>query len=177
MASAFGHAAVAMALGESIPKKLKSWKVILAGVICTIAPDLDVISFSFGMPYESFWGHRGFTHSLSFACIFGLFVSFCFTLTKPDWKTTLLYWAYFFICTSSHTLLDAMTNGGLGVALLSPWDNTRYFLPWRPIAVSPIGAASFFSARGVAVLTSEAVWIGIPTAIIWLVSFGLKRRQ
>jgi len=26
-----------------------------------------------------------------------------------------------------------MTNGGLGVAYFSPFDNRRYFLPWPPI--------------------------------------------
>lgn len=31
-----------------------------------------------------------------------------------------------------------LTDGGLGVAFFSPFDNKRYFLPWRPIRVSPI---------------------------------------
>jgi len=37
-----------------------------------------------------------------------------------------------------------MTNGGLGIAFFSPFDPARYFLPWRPILVSPIGASVFF---------------------------------
>src|SRR5215831_7502105 len=45
--------------------------------------------------------------------------------------------AYLFLATASHGVLDAMTNGGLGVAFFSPFDTTRYFLPWRPIRVSP----------------------------------------
>jgi len=40
-----------------------------------------------------------------------------------------------------------MTKGGLGVAFFSPFDNSRYFLPWRPIRVSPIAIHRFFSAR------------------------------
>jgi hypothetical protein len=32
-----------------------------------------------------------------------------------------------------------MTDGGLGCALFWPFDTTRYFAPWRPIPVSPIG--------------------------------------
>jgi len=54
----------------------------------------------------------------------------------------------------SHTVLDAMTSGGLGVAALWPFDQGRHFLPWRPISVSPIGPRSFFTQRGVAALSS-----------------------
>jgi inner membrane protein len=68
-------------------------------------------------------------------------------------------------------LLDALTNGGLGVALFAPFSNERFFFPWRPIEVSPIGAG-FFSARGMRVLLSEARWIWLPAAtvcaVVWL---------
>lgn len=73
---------------------------------------------------------------------------------------------------ASHGFLDAMTDGGLGVAFFSPADNTRFFLPFTPIRVSLIGVSRFFSARGFAVLKSELVWIWLPTAlliaVLWL---------
>jgi inner membrane protein len=69
---------------------------------------------------------------------------------------------YLFLAAGSHGLLDAMTNGGLGVAFFSPFENGRYFLPFRPIRVSPIGVTRFFTSRGVAILQSEIVWIWIP---------------
>ena len=69
---------------------------------------------------------------------------------------------YFFIVTASHGILDAMTDGGLGVAFLAPFDNSRYFFPWRPVMVSPIGVAPFFSRYGLNVLLSEIVWIWEP---------------
>ena len=65
----------------------------------------------------------------------------------------------------SHSLLDALTTGGKGVALLSPFDNTRYFFPWKVIRVSPIGISNFFTQRGVVVVISELKWIGIPSLI------------
>jgi inner membrane protein len=77
-------------------------------------------------------------------------------------------WAYFFLATASHGLLDAMTDGGLGVAFFSPFNNTRYFLPWRPILVSPIGVTRFFSSRGLEVVQSELLWIWFPTALLVL---------
>ena len=169
MASAFGHAIVAMALGKSLPKMLCNWKVILVGVICTIIPDLDVLAFKFGIPYESFWGHRGFSHSLLFALIFGTFCASAFVFSKFSWKSFITLVLFFFSCTASHAILDAMTNGGWGVAFFSPWDDTRYFFSWRPIAVSPIGAARFFSAKGLEVLKSEAIWIGVPFLFVGLI--------
>lgn len=70
--------------------------------------------------------------------------------------------AYLFVATASHDCLDAMTDGGLGVAFFSPFDDWRYFLPWRPIHVSPIGVARLFSQRGLTVLQSELLWIWLP---------------
>src|SRR5262249_48030747 len=75
---------------------------------------------------------------------------------------------YFFLATASHGLLDAMTDGGLGVAFFSPFDKTRYFLIWRPIPVSPIGVTPFFSSRGLAVLRGDLFWIWLPAAILFL---------
>ena len=60
---------------------------------------------------------------------------------------------------------DAMTTGGLGVAFFSPFDNSRYFFPWRPIKVSPIGIGKFFTMRGIQVLKSELLWIGLPSIV------------
>jgi inner membrane protein len=58
-----------------------------------------------------------------------------------------------------------MTDGGLGIAFFAPFDNTRYFFPFHPIKVSPIGL-SFFSARGLDVIWSELLWVCIPATII-----------
>jgi inner membrane protein len=84
-------------------------------------------------------------------------------------------WLYFFLATASHGFLDAMTNGGLGVAFFSPFDNARYFLPWHPILVSPISLTRFFSGRGAAVLPSELIWIWIPTGLLAVLMLVLRR--
>ncbi len=70
---------------------------------------------------------------------------------------------FVFICAASHPLLDAMTSGGLGVALAWPWSEQRFFAPWRPIRVSPF-APQFFGARGIATLLSELRWVWLPLA-------------
>lgn len=58
-----------------------------------------------------------------------------------------------------------MTNGGLGIALLSPFDNYRYFFPWTPIVVSPIGLRGFFSHWGLEVMISEIIYVWAPLLI------------
>ncbi len=72
---------------------------------------------------------------------------------------------WFTAVTLSHGLFDALTNGGRGIGFLAPVSNHRYFFPWRPIQVSPIGV-NFFSPRALGVLASEALWIWLPSAIM-----------
>ena len=62
----------------------------------------------------------------------------------------------------SHALLDAMTNGGLGVAMFWPWSAQRFFLPWHPIEASPLRLSRLLSGRAWAVLYSELRWIWLP---------------
>jgi inner membrane protein len=70
---------------------------------------------------------------------------------------------------ASHPLLDTLTNGGLGCALFWPFDNARYFAPWRPIPVSPIGLG-FFSPYGMFVAAVELL---VFSPLFW---FGLMAR-
>ena len=84
-------------------------------------------------------------------------------------------WSFFFLATASHGLLDAMTDGGLGVAFCSPFDTRRYFLPWTPIRVSPIGLGRFLGARGLAVLRTEFLWIWIPAIALGVSAMVLRK--
>lgn len=174
MASAFGHAFAAIAMGSTFKKYLLDWKFWVLGIICSIIPDADVVSFSLGIPYESFWGHRGFTHSFVFAFLLAMLLTFLF-YKKADLKTQIWLTFYFFLCTASHSILDALTSGGLGVAFFSPFNDTRYFLPWRPIKVSPIGIENFMSEWGLRVIKSELIWIGIPGFALIFISKIIKR--
>ncbi|PSD46928.1 hypothetical protein C7E25_19740 [Stenotrophomonas maltophilia] len=85
------------------------------------------------------------------------------TQRGPTLASTVQAAVFVFICAASHPLLDAMTSGGLGVALAWPWSEQRFFAPWRPIRVSPF-APQFFSARGIATLLSELRWVWLPLA-------------
>jgi inner membrane protein len=174
MASAFSHAIVALAMGKSFQSKELSWRELLLGALCSALPDLDVIGFYFGIQYGDMWGHRGMTHSIVFAAMLaGSLVALWYRRKSTVAMTGLFL--YFFLCTASHGVLDAMTNGGLGVAFFSPFETTRYFFPVRPVLVSPIGVSEFFSEYGVRILASEAIWIWLPSCVSVMVLRTVQR--
>jgi inner membrane protein len=175
MASAFTHAFAAFAIGKSTFKKYP-FKIAGLGMLCAIFPDIDVLSFHYGIPYDSFWGHRGFIHSILFALLFSLLITQLFFKNEKAFsKDWLVLLTYFFIATVSHGILDACTNGGLGIAFFSPFDTHRYFFPWHPIQVSPVNASSFFSEWGIRVLKSEFVYVWIPGIVLMLGSRVVRK--
>jgi inner membrane protein len=161
MASAFTHGVAALAIGSCFYQRAVPKRIWVAGAICSAIPDLDVIGFRFGIHYGDFWGHRGFTHSLVFAAVLAVIVLYGLG-RKISGISRFRLWMFLFLATASHGVLDAMTDGGLGVAFFSPFDNTRYFLPWRPIHVSPISIHRFFSGRGWEVMQNELLWVWVP---------------
>jgi len=176
LASVFSHAVAALGIGASFYRPSTPKRVWVTGALCSVIPDLDVIGFRFGIHYGDFWGHRGFTHSLVFAALLATAALAIGFWRKVAGLGRFPLWLYFFVATASHGLLDAMTDGGLGVAFFSPFNNARYFLPWTPIRVSPIGVSRFFTDRGLAVIQSELLWIWLPSAIL-VISFWIVRRR
>jgi inner membrane protein len=108
------------------------------------------------------FGHRGLTHSLAFAALLGACVTAVCFRDSPR-KVTLA--VFFALATASHGALDALTDGGLGVAFFAPFTGRRYFFPFRPVEVSPIGVGAFFSEWGLAVIKSELVWVWLPAGL------------
>ena len=171
------HAVSGLAIGSLYrserPRGFWVWSVV-----CAMLPDADVIGFG-QVPYGHMLGHRGLSHSFAFAALVG-------GMAAWKWgrdRSRAALFLHFFVVTASHGLLDALTNGGLGVAFLAPFDNTRYFFPWRPIRVSPIGAG-FFTARdpsgafyGIRVLANEFWYVWVPSAVVTLAGWALRARR
>ena len=119
----------------------------MLGAVGAAIPDLDGVGFWLGVPYESIFGHRGFTHSLVFAALFATAGLLAFRGERyADIRARV--WIYLFLATASHGMLDAMTSGRRRVAFFAPFVNDRYFFPWRPILVSPMSISRFFTAAG-----------------------------
>ncbi|HEX9163597.1 MAG TPA: metal-dependent hydrolase [Thermoanaerobaculia bacterium] len=162
MPTIFSHPAIALlkTFMQRVPKS-----VVAAGIVGSVLPDADVISFPLGIPYGSTFGHRGFTHSIFFALVSSAIATL---IIRPK-NRTLAAFLFIFMCSMSHPLLDACTNGGMGIAFFSPFSNRRYFFPWRPIEVSPIGAID------VEVLASEVRWVWLPMIVVSAIGLLFRR--
>ena len=172
MPTIMSHAVVGVALGTltSFSRRRAFW---LVSATLPAVPDLDVFGRAFGVPFYSTWGHRGMSHSLAGAAVIGVVAALVVRRRVGAGLGPLAL--YLAVITASHGVLDAMTSGGPGVAFLAPFDDTRYFLPWRPIPVSPL-LTRFFSEWGWRVFSTELVLIWLPAGAVALAGRRLSRR-
>jgi inner membrane protein len=163
------------ALGVGCAKAPRRGAVLLLGAVCAAVPDLDAIGYRLGVPYESMFGHRGFSHSLLFASLLAAAIALTFARTGLGGTPARTLLVYLAVATASHGVLDALTDGGLGVAFLAPFSGERFFFPWHPIAVSPLSLRRFFTERGMTILGTEIAWVWLPAAAIALAGLALRR--
>lgn len=169
--ASLGHIAVGMAAARvdepGRPGRPAPIPAMLFWAALSFLPDADVVGFSFGVRYADAWGHRGATHSLCVALALGTIVGCLAPLARrPALRTGVTAT----LVLASHGLLDTLTDGGLGCALFWPFDQTRYFAPWRPLPVSPIGFG-YLSPYGLLVAATELV---VFSPLIW---FALRSRR
>lgn len=153
------HPAVPLAIGLGLGTRVIPVRLLLAGVIVSVLPDLDVIAFHLGLPYVHDFGHRGMSHSLLFAVLIALLGAAAFHFFRASLART---FSFLFLATASHGILDAFTTGGMGIAFFWPFSATRYFAPIQVIEVSPLSLSRIFSARFGEVLLSEFLWVWLP---------------
>ncbi|MCL2103181.1 MAG: metal-dependent hydrolase, partial [Syntrophorhabdaceae bacterium] len=143
-------------------------------VLCSLLPDLDVITLKMGINYSDALGHRGVSHSIAFAIGLGLFSACIAPLLRCR---AIIAFVVITLVALSHIALDAMTNGGLGVAAFWPLDESRHFLPWRPIRVSPLNPRALWGERGMTVLKTELLWVWFPCAVIACALWAARWRR
>jgi inner membrane protein len=172
------HSVVAASAAYGFSSGKESLKFWVLSLVCSSLPDADVIGYRYlYIPYYDLFGHRGFFHSPFFAALLGLVIVCIFYRKEAIFsKRWWAYLLYFFLLTASHGILDAFTNGGNGIALLTPFSNARYFFPWTPIEVSPLGIKRFFSQRGLTVFINELLWIWLP-CVVALILIKMKRSR
>lgn len=168
------HAAVPLALGLGLGAQRIPRRLLVAGVLASILPDLDVLAFRFHIAYADVLGHRGASHSMAFALLMGLVAVVGARYLQARRVTAFWFVA---VCTASHGVLDMFTNGGLGAALWWPYSDVRVFAPWQVIEVSPLSLRRVFSARGWAVLQSELLWVWLPASVVCAGLWWWPRRQ
>jgi inner membrane protein len=146
-------------------------------VLCAalaMLPDVDIIAYAFAVPLDSIWAHRGISHSLLTAGLVAAVVTLRVRRRVP--LPALVLWLCLAVAMASHGVLDTMTAGAGGVALLAPLDDTRFRAPWRPLRASPIGLA-FFSPRGLWTLEAEIRWVWLPSVVVLLVRVAMRARS
>ncbi|HRI01206.1 MAG TPA: metal-dependent hydrolase [Saprospiraceae bacterium] len=159
MPTIIGHCFFGMSLASLKPVGLDVSKAIGLSILCSCIPDIDGIGFFAGIPYHSIWGHRGITHSILFAMLWSYLLSQYFL--KDESRELKVQWFFhFFWCTISHSLLDSMTDGGLGVGFFLPFIDERYFIA-NFIPVSPMSIGFFSSIPGILFLLEELTILGL----------------
>ena len=154
MASAITHFIVGASLAlpavdsAAIGSVLPRWAIPVSAGLFAVAPDLDTFAMqAFGIPFRSFFGHRGFFHSPFFLLLVSAALAVRVARAHPR-RTIAWIAALWGGCAVTHPLLDALTDGGSGVMLLFPFSDARLFFPWRPIHVSPLSISRFFDVAG-----------------------------
>jgi len=171
MPTVITHAVVPLLIGTAAGRRAISPRLLAAGAVAAMLPDADVLAFKFGIAYADAFGHRGATHSIALALALAALAACAWRLLRTTPGRAFVFVG---LAALSHPLLDALTDGGLGVALAWPFSADRFFFPSRPVEVSPIGAR-FFSARGLDVLASEACWVWLPCALAALAIRAARR--
>ncbi len=110
MATLYSHALVGVVLGKAFATRPVPWLFWGLAILLPVIPDADGFSPAV---YGNQWGHRGFTHSLTFALVVAFITA---AATYRYFKVN--FWdlqGFFFVVTASHGILDALTNGGYGI--------------------------------------------------------------
>ncbi|MCI0569494.1 MAG: metal-dependent hydrolase [Myxococcaceae bacterium] len=169
--ASIGHIAVGMAAARGLlPAGVQRRRLVGAMAalsLLSLLPDADVVAFALGIPYGAPWGHRGASHSLAVAVLVGTAAAIAAPrvgLARARAGLVVLG------VVASHGLLDALTDGGLGAALLWPFSHARLFAPVRPLPVAPIGSG-MLSPRGLFVVAVE-LFAFLP---LWLYALWPRR--
>jgi len=169
MTTVVTHALVGIAISRSITadasnQNRRPHDIDIMAAIFAMLPDIDVLSFRLGISYGDPLGHRGLSHSITFAvlCSIAGIISVHSGNGISRWKRMIVL----FLAVLSHPILDMLSNGGLGCAFFAPISWDRYFLPnlLRIIPVSPIGLSK--SVIGVMAWEMALVWPLAGTAIV-----------
>src|SRR5689334_2987159 len=126
MASLLSHPAVPLAIAAAGGRDAVPPRLALAACAASMVPDADALGYWAGVPYDAPLGHRGFTHSFVFAALMAAGAA---AFARRLGASRASAFAVVFLSGASHGLLDALTTGGMGVALFSPFSNERYFFP------------------------------------------------
>jgi len=171
MSSLFGHALAGLAISAAFTRSRPPHRVWAFAMACAVAPDLDWFTRFIPLSNGTDLAHRGLSHSLLAAALIAaaaMLIGFRAQLRSPH------LWACMASAALSHSLLDACTFGGTGVAFLLPFSKARFVCLWQPIFVSPIPLSGRLLDWLLFSLGTELVWIGLPAALVFATPHAIE---
>jgi inner membrane protein len=135
-----GHVAIGFAAGRAQARSRRDlWKQLALFGALGVAPDLDVVPALLHHPWLVPLGHRGATHSLTFALALGLLVAL-FAPGASRWRTALAA----FLTVASHGLVDPLNTSSIGTAYFWPLSSERFSWGVHFIPETPVGWGAFY---------------------------------
>ncbi len=176
MATIPTHALVGLATVDVVAGRRAAPRLLLLGAAWAALPDADVLLMrALHARRGDLLSHRGLTHSIAFAVVVGVATAL---LLRPRPRPSRARAALALVLAiATHGALDAMTDGGSGIAFLAPFSRARSFFAWRPIPVAPLSVSGFFTARGMHVFGTELAGIWVPVGVALVVLHGLRARR
>lgn len=139
MPSSLSHAMVAVTLGSLVAPRNLLRPFLIIGATCAVVPDIDAI----GRPFygaagdvQALGGHRGFTHSITFAALLGVVASSVTVIDRGWTGQRVRFGVFVAIATALHGVLDLFTSIGAitsPVQFLSPFSTQGYAISRHPI--------------------------------------------
>lgn len=155
---------------------IRPWAVVVSAGLLSFLADLDVM-YMHWVPYRAFLGHRGFWHSpfagILISVMLAVFVGLL--VRNISARAVMLLAGIWAAACVSHPLLDAMTDGGLGVMMFFPCTVDRFFFTWRPIHVAMIGISAAWQSF-LSVFPSEMPFCALALALGYA-GFTLQTRK
>ncbi len=176
MASPVGHSLVGLAMSGGRDGRRIRWGRVLFAIFAVNAPDLDYVA---GLAMGELGGlHRGPSHSLGAALLFGIAVMVVARLAK--WESPLRYGGWAAALYATHLVFDLLgyDNGGpSGLPVLWPLLSDVVVWPW-PVLPGMTNAAdgtqvwtfvrSVFSLSNGWVVLVESMVLLPWVAVVWL---------
>lgn len=145
------HIALGACIGEAVLGKKLGKKAMVWGALAQSLPDIDFIASAWLDTDSNLLAHRGFTHSILFACI----MAFVLALIAERWhrphNISLRKWFLFFsLEIGIHIFIDAFNNYGVG--WFEPFSHSR-------ISFNAIYVADLFFSIGPGIAFLFLVWL------------------
>jgi inner membrane protein len=170
--ASFGHVAVGLWAGRlhgGAPDR-PDWRsapssaALALFTALSMLPDADVFLVALGASDRGAIGHRGASHSLSFAVAGGLLCAIAAQRLRWPVLRTALVGA---LALASHPLLDALGAGGRGLMLLWPFSFTRFHSPWRVFPDAPRGVKLLSHAGLIELVVELVIFSPLTVYALW----------